>query len=104
MRVSGALESRIAASPEFIALSLEKQRVSLSLVAIVFASYFSLIFCVAFRPDLLARPIANHSVISVGVVAGVLIIFGGCLVTGAFVLWGNTRFDRLMRDVVEAAK
>jgi uncharacterized membrane protein (DUF485 family) len=73
------------------ALAQNRWRVALALSAVVFALYFGFIFAVAFAKDAMAAEITPG--LSVGILAGALVIVGAWLTTWAYVAWANAHFD-----------
>jgi uncharacterized membrane protein (DUF485 family) len=73
------------------ALAQTRWRVALALSAVVFALYFGFIFAVAFAKEAMAAQIAPG--LSVGILAGALVIVGAWLTTWVYVTWANTHFD-----------
>ncbi len=63
--------------------------------------YFSFILLVAFAPGLLAIPIAEGSVITVGIPVGLLVIVSAFVLTGIYVHRANVRFDELNRRAIQ---
>jgi uncharacterized membrane protein (DUF485 family) len=73
------------------ALAQTRWRVALALSAVVFALYFGFIFAVAFAKDAMAAEIVPG--LSVGILAGALVIIGAWLTTWVYVAWANAHFD-----------
>jgi len=73
------------------ALARARWRVALALSAVVFALYFGFIFAVAFAKQAIAREIVPG--LSLGILAGALVIVGAWLTTWAYVSWANKYFD-----------
>lgn len=78
--------------PEFKSLMAQQRMVSLTLTALMLSLYFGFILLIAYRKDLLAQRIGEH--LTVGLPLGVGLILATCLLTGIYVNWANTRFDR----------
>src|SRR5262245_47269707 len=73
------------------ALARDRTRIGLVLTAAVFVVYFGFIAAVAY-----ARPLLGALVVpglSVGILAGALVIVASWLLTWAYVHWANTRYD-----------
>jgi uncharacterized membrane protein (DUF485 family) len=86
---------RLRAHPAFHQLVRQRAMLGWGLAGVMTASYFAFILCVAFRPELLGRPIAAGWTTSCGVVVGVAVIALGFVLTAAYVLCANARFDAL---------
>ncbi|PKA39511.1 DUF485 domain-containing protein [Rhizobium sullae] len=79
----------------FRRLCFERNLVGLSLAALMAMTYFAFILTVAFEPEVLGMPIHANSVISWGVLIGVGILCFGFALTAVYVVFANTRLDRL---------
>lgn len=100
--------SAIHAHPEFKKLEARRARWSWLLTLIILVTYFAFILTIAFRPELLATPISDHSVISWGIPLGLLIIVFSFILTGVYVHKANTQFDpareAFIRDIEQVQK
>ena len=76
---------------EIHALARARWRIAALLSTVVFVIYFGFIFAVAFEKELMAREIVPG--LSVGILAGALVIIGAWLTTWAYVAWANARYD-----------
>jgi uncharacterized membrane protein (DUF485 family) len=72
-------------------LARARWRVALALSGVVFALYFGFIVAVAFAKEAMAYEILTG--LSVGILAGALVIVGAWLTTWAYVAWANAHFD-----------
>lgn len=95
---------RVRNNPKYHELSARRGRLSWFLAAIVLVSYYAFILTVGFRPSLLATPVAEGSMTTVGVVAGAAIIIGSWLLTGLYVYRANYTFDALNAEVLRESK
>jgi uncharacterized membrane protein (DUF485 family) len=93
---------RIKSHPTYKQLAAERQRLGLSLSAVMGGAYFAYILTIAFRPQTFGTPLGD-SVMTWGLVAGVGVIALGFLLTALYVVRANCRFDalgeRLKEDV-----
>ena len=65
--------------------------------------YFGFTLMIAFTPDILTQPIAADSVIPVGMLMGVGVIFASCILTGIYVYIANQTFDPIVNEIVREA-
>ncbi len=72
-------------------LARARWRIALALSAVVFVLYFGFIFAVAFAKQTIAREIVPG--LSLGILAGALVIVGAWATTWAYVSWANKHFD-----------
>jgi uncharacterized membrane protein (DUF485 family) len=78
-------------SDDIRALVRARWRIAIVLSAVVFALYFGFIFAVAFAKETMATELVPG--LSVGILAGALVIVGAWLTTWIYVSWANRRFD-----------
>jgi uncharacterized membrane protein (DUF485 family) len=83
------------------ALARSRWRIAIILGAAVFALYFGFIFAVAFTPDLMARELVPG--LSLGILAGALVIVGAWLSTWIYVRWANTHFDARLAGIGDSS-
>ena len=92
---------RVEADPAFQQLVSRRGRLAVSLSAVVLIAYYGFMAVVAFAPGWLGRPLADGSVLTIGVPIGAVLIVGSWLLTGWYVARANGEFDRLTREIVE---
>ena len=73
------------------ALAKARWNIAIALSIVVFVLYFGFIFAVAFAKEAMAAEIVPG--LSVGILAGALVIVGAWLTTWAYVTWANKHFD-----------
>ncbi len=83
--------------PEFKRLSAARDRVCLVLTALTLAVYFGFIFLLAFNKEFFCRKVTAN--ITVGIPIGIGVILLSWLLTGAYVLWANTRYDAMIHEI-----
>lgn len=76
---------------ELRALVRARWRMAMVLSVAVFAIYFGFIFAVAFAKDAMAIEIVPG--LSLGILAGALVIVGAWVTTWIYVSWANAHFD-----------
>ena len=76
---------------ELRALARARWRVAMALSAVVFTLYFGFIFAVAFAKEAMAAEIVPG--LSLGILAGALVIVGAWATTWIYVWWANAYFD-----------
>jgi uncharacterized membrane protein (DUF485 family) len=89
-------------SDDIRALARARWRVAISLSVVVFALYFGFILAVAFAKEAIAVQVVPG--VSVGIVAGALVIVGAWLTTWAYVVWANRHFDVNLKAINEKAR
>jgi uncharacterized membrane protein (DUF485 family) len=89
-------------SDDIRALARARWRVAIGLSAVVFALYFGFIFAVAFAKDAIAVQVIPG--VSVGILAGALVIVGAWATTWVYVAWANRHFDAGIKTINEKAR
>lgn len=93
----------ISRSPRYQQLVRERARFSWALTIIMLVIFFGYILMIAFAPDVLARPIGD-GVTTIGIPVGIGVILSGILMTGIYVHRANSRYDPLIREIVEESQ
>lgn len=81
------------------ALAHRRWRVAIALSTVVFALYFGFILAVAFAKEVMASEIVPG--LSLGILAGALVIVGAWITTWIYVTWANRRFDAVLQKLAE---
>jgi uncharacterized membrane protein (DUF485 family) len=92
-------QARPTADARLDALARSRTRIGIILTAATFTIYFGFIAAVAY-----ARPLLGTLIIpglSVGILAGALVIVAAWLLTWIYVHWANTRYDPALRALRE---
>ncbi|MFM9862700.1 MAG: DUF485 domain-containing protein [Micropepsaceae bacterium] len=89
-------------SDDIRALARARWRVAISLSAVVFALYFGFILAVAFAKETIATQVMPG--VSLGIVAGALVIVGAWVTTWIYVVWANRHFDTSLKAINEKAR
>ncbi|WP_237881253.1 DUF485 domain-containing protein [Pseudomonas sp. PGPR40] len=95
---------RIRSNPKFLQLVSSRSRLAWSLSAAVLGTYYAFMLVVAFAPQWLHAPIAEHRMLTLGMPVGAAIIIFSWLLTGWYVYSANTRFDALGAAILEESK
>jgi uncharacterized membrane protein (DUF485 family) len=93
------LVGKIRNNPKYHELVRKRRKFGWSMAALVLAIYYAFILTIAFSPESLGRPIAEGSVISIGIPIGIGIIVTAFILTGVFVYRANTVFDRINEEL-----
>jgi uncharacterized membrane protein (DUF485 family) len=91
---------RIAEHPVYVQLVRERSRFTWMLTVIMLVVFFGYILLIAFSRDWLAQPIGD-GVTTLGIPIGIGVILVGILLTGIYVHRANSRFDPMIRTLVE---
>lgn len=98
------LAELIQSNPDFQTLVHQRTRTNWRMALTVIVVYFTFILLIAYYPQLLAMKVSAGSEISVGLVAGFLIIVFAFLMTGLYVRKANATFDALTARIKESAQ
>ena len=74
------------------AVAAARWRIAIALTIAMMVIYFGFILLVAFRPSLLATPVATG--LSFGMLLGALVIVSAWILTFVYVRWANRHYDR----------
>jgi len=99
------IQARIRSNPKFAELVGKRTRFAVILSLIVLVPYYSFMMITAFNPALLAMPLGEGNIMTVGWPVGVVLIVGSWILTGIYIRRANGEFDALTAQVLqEAAK
>ncbi|MFZ5427028.1 MAG: DUF485 domain-containing protein [Thermodesulfobacteriota bacterium] len=87
---------------EFQGLVRKRWSVSLSLTALMLVIYFGFILLLAFNKSILAQKVGEH--MTMGIPIGLGVILSACVLTGLYVSWANTSYDKTVKDILEHMK
>lgn len=102
--MSSEMYARMRANPAFQRLVKTRSRFAWKLAITVLAIFYGFVLVVAFRPDVLGRPVADGSALTVGVACGLFMFVFFWVLTAAYVRRANTEFDVLTTEIVEEAR
>jgi uncharacterized membrane protein (DUF485 family) len=90
------MSSQKSKAEELEALAAARWRVAAVLTAGTLLAYFGFILLVAFNKPLMGRLLAPG--LSLGILLGALVIVTAWVLTGIYVLWANTRYDKALHQ------
>lgn len=102
MAAEPASLAEIAQTPRYQQLVRERSRFSWTLTGIMLAVFFGYILLIAFAPEILAQRISGTT--TLGIPIGIGVIVCGILLTGIYVHRANSRFDPMIREIVEESR
>jgi uncharacterized membrane protein (DUF485 family) len=97
------VQERIRHNPKFARLVAKRTRLAIVLSLTVLVPYYAFMMVTAFKPALLALPISEGSIITIGWPIGALIIVGSWLTTAVYIRRANGEFDTLNQEILEEA-
>lgn len=98
-----SLLMQVSHNPRYEQLVRDRNRFTWTLSIIMLVIFFGYILTIAFAPHILARPIGG-GVTTVGIPVGIGVILSGILLTGIYVHRANSRYDPMIRAIVEESE
>jgi uncharacterized membrane protein (DUF485 family) len=87
----------MAVSDDIRALARSRWRIAIGLSAVVFVLYCGFILAVAFAKEAIATQVLPG--VSLGILAGALVIVGAWTTTWVYVAWANRHFDARLKAI-----
>ena len=91
----------IKAHPRYQELVCTRKCFAWNLTILMLAIYYGFILVIAFAPKLLATPLSEGAIMTVGIPVGVIIIVSAFVLTGIYVARANGQFDALTKAIRE---
>lgn len=88
-------------NPKYQELVYKRTRFAWILSILILLVYYAFIMTIAFKPELLAIPMSDDSVISIGIPIGIAIILFSFFITGLYVYKANNTYDVLLDEIKE---
>jgi cation/acetate symporter len=102
--MSTAMYARMRANPKFQTLVTTRGRFAWTLAVTVLAIFYGFVMLVAFEPQLLGRPVAEGSALTVGVAFGLFMFVFFWILTAVYVRRANGEFDAVTAEIVKEAR
>ena len=97
-------QTRIRQNPKFAELVGKRTRFAILLSLIVLVPYYTFMMITAFNPGLLATPLNEGGIITVGWPVGAVLIIGAWLMTGVYIRRANGEFDELTAAILKESR
>lgn len=97
------IQTRIRQNPKFAEMVSKRTRLAILLSLTVLVPYYAFMMVTAFKPALLATPISEGSIITIGWPIGAAIIIGSWLTTAVYIRRANGEFDQLNQEILAEA-
>lgn len=97
------IQARIRRNPKFAEMVSKRTRLAILLSLIVLVPYYTFMMITAFNPALLAQPISEGSIVTIGWPVGAILIIGSWLTTAVYIRRANGEFDQLNKEILEEA-
>ncbi len=102
--MSTAMYERMRSNPKFQRLVTTRGRFAWALAITVLAIFYGFVMLVAFRPNLLGRPVVEGSALTVGILFGLFMFVFFWVLTAVYVRRANGEFDGLTDEIVKEAR
>lgn len=90
---------KIKENPDYHKLVKKRTGFAIRLTISMLLVYFSFILTIAFEPSLLAIPLYEGSVTTIGIPIGIFIILFAFMLTGLYTRRANSEFDELSTKI-----
>ena len=97
------IQAKIRSNPKFAEMVSKRTRFAIILSLVVLVPYYAFMMVTAFNPGLLAQPLSEGSVVTVGWPLAALLVVGGWLLTGIYIRRANGEFDDLNQQILKEA-
>ena len=94
---------KIMNNPKYLQLTTTRNAYSTKLSVIILVVYFGFIGLIAFGREILAEPLSDGVVTTVGFPLGVAVILIAFFLTGIYVRRANSEFDELTHQIIKEA-
>ena len=82
---------------DFKALRSQKNSISLTLTVLELILYFGFIALIAFNREFLSQKIAGDITVGIPIAVGAIVL--SWILTGIYIRWANTRYDRMVKNL-----
>jgi len=101
--MSSVMYERMRTNPKFQELVTRRGRFAWTLAVVVLTMFYGFVMLVAFSPASLGQPIAEGSMLTVGVAFELFMFIFFWLLTAVYVRRANSEFDALTQEIVKEA-
>ena len=101
--MSSAMYEHMRTNPKFQELVRRRGRFAWTLAIIVLTMFYGFVLTVAFNPAALGRPVAEGSMLTVGVAVELFMFIFFWVLTAVYVRRANNEFDALTQDLIRDA-
>jgi uncharacterized membrane protein (DUF485 family) len=101
--MSSVMYERMRTNPKFQELVTRRGRFAWTLAVVVLTMFYGFVMLVAFSPASLGQPVAEGSMLTVGVAFELFMFIFFWLLTALYVRRANSEFDGLTQEIVKEA-
>ncbi len=92
---------KVKSNPKYHELVSKRSKFAWLLAFAMLGIYYAFILVIAFNKQILAQPLWEGSVTTVGIPVGIAVILSAFALTGIYVFRANSEFDQLTREIKE---
>ncbi len=101
--MSSAMYEHMRTNPKFHELVTRRGRFAWTLAVIVLTMFYGYILTIAFNPTALGRPVAEGSMLTIGVAVELFMFIFFWALTAFYVWRANNEFDAMTQDLIRDA-
>ena len=101
--MSSAMYEHMRTNPKFHELVTRRGRFAWTLAIIVLTMFYGYVLTIAFNPTALGRPVAEGSMLTVGVAVELFMFIFFWVLTAVYVRRANNEFDAMTQDLIRDA-
>ena len=101
--MSSAMYERMRTNPKFQELVRRRGRFAWTLATIVLTMFYGYVLTIAFNPTALGRPVAEGSMLTIGVAVELFMFIFFWVLTAFYVRRANNEFDAMTQDLIRDA-
>lgn len=101
--MSSAMYEHMRTNPKFQELVTRRGRFAWTLAIIVLTMFYGYVLTIAFNPTALGRPVAEGSMLTIGVAVELFMFIFFWVLTAVYVKRANSEFDALTQEIVKEA-
>ncbi len=101
--MSSAMYERMRTNPKFQELVTRRGRFAWTLAIVVLTMFYGYILTIAFNPTALGRPVAEGSMLTIGVAVELFMFIFFWGLTAFYVRRANSEFDAMTQDLIRDA-
>ena len=101
--MSSAMYEHMRTNPKFQELVARRGRFAWTLAIIVLTMFYGYVLTIAFNPTALGRPVAEGSMLTIGVAVELFMFIFFWVLTAFYVRRANNEFDAMTQDLIRDA-
>jgi uncharacterized membrane protein (DUF485 family) len=101
--MSSAMYEHMRTNPKFQELVTRRGRFAWTLAIIVLTMFYGYVLTIAFNPTALGRPVAEGSMLTIGVAVELFMFIFFWVLTAFYVRRANNEFDAMTQDLIRDA-